>query len=161
MGGKSSSSNQTTNVTNTTTTTTNTNGTSGISGDNNGAVVAGANNSKINITTTDHGAVKAAAAVVDESLKTIGSSFGDMVKGNSDTTKEALDNMRLNSADTVSAVRAMATQSQQTAKEALLLADNVSERGQIGDSGEMSKVAIAVTIAMGVGAVALAVRGAE
>ncbi|NOI13806.1 hypothetical protein [Vibrio hepatarius] len=68
MGGKSSSKS----TTNNTYTTTNVSGTSAASGDNNGLQLSGVNNSTINATITDHGAVNKALTemfnVTDEAL---------------------------------------------------------------------------------------------
>lgn len=99
MGGRSSSSNQTTNVTNTTTT--NTNATVGVSGDQNAGIVSGVNNSTISMVSTDHGAVKAGAdlaskaldnnrLVVDETISSLSRGYGEMTKSNERVVSESL-----------------------------------------------------------------------
>lgn len=99
MGGRSSSSNQTSNVTNTTTT--NTNSTVGVSGDQNAGIVSGVNNSTISMVSTDHGAVKAGAdlaskaldnnrLVMDDAMSSLSRGFGDMTKSNERVTADAL-----------------------------------------------------------------------
>ncbi|ELS8947699.1 chemotaxis protein [Vibrio furnissii] len=60
MGGKSSSSNKTT--------TTNVSGQNAISGDNLGTAISGVNNSTINVTATDYGAVEGALAFAGDAL---------------------------------------------------------------------------------------------
>lgn len=99
MGGRSSSSNQTTNVTNTTTT--NTNATVGVSGDQNAGIVSGVNNSTISMVSTDHGAVKAGAdlaskaldnnrLVMDETISSLSRGYGEMTKSNERVVTESL-----------------------------------------------------------------------
>ena len=69
--------------------------------------------------------------------------------------------MRQNSADTTAAVKAMAIQSGENARAALAMAENTASRSQTGSAGEMSKVAIAVAVACGIGMVAMAFKGAQ
>ncbi|NOJ25737.1 hypothetical protein [Vibrio coralliilyticus] len=78
-GGSSSSSNTTQN--------TNVNGTNAVSGDNLGVLVSGVNKSTINVTATDHGAVKAASETAKASLE-----FGrDALKSNEKMIDSALE----------------------------------------------------------------------
>lgn len=68
MGGKSKSSNKTTTTTNTTNNTNNVSGSAAASGDNNGLMLAGVNDSNINVTMTDHGAMERAAELGELAL---------------------------------------------------------------------------------------------
>jgi len=213
-GGTTQSTNQTYN--------TNTSGSSAISGDNLGTVLAGVNVGKgasLNMTTTDHGAVKSAGDIAKAALlsntsamkeasdlgakaiaangETLGEAFdfgrsalkenstmaqkamaengaisrGAMdsmskntmysLKENSDVNKRAMDNMQKNSANSISAVKAMASQSGENARAALVMAENTASRSQIGAAGEMSKVAIAVAVVLGLGVTVMAIKGAK
>ena len=83
------------------------------------------------------------------------------LKENSDVNKRAMDNMQKNSASSISAVKAMASQSGENARAALVMAENTASRSQIGAAGEMSKVAIAVAVVLGLGVTAMAIKGAK
>lgn len=250
-GGKSSSktSNNTTNVS----------GQNAIQGDNLGVTVSGINNSHLNLTTTDHGAVNGALeygktltqranSMFSESLDSLESSYesmnevtenvtreaiqgaqksldnsldfasetvdkslvhadramdksldfageaqaltfgfaGDSVKANErltskalsemgetlsesfsfgnaalDTTSEAnrkvIEALSEGNKDSLRSVTAMAQQSAQMAREAVAGTNKTASQSQIGDSGEMSKVAMAIAAAAGVGFLAMAV----
>jgi hypothetical protein len=213
-GGSTQSSNKTTN--------TNTSGSSAISGDNLGTVLAGVNvakGSSLNITATDHGAIKSAGDIakaallnntaamkeasnlgskaIDSNSETLSKAFdfgksaletnsnmaqkamaengavsrGAMdsmskntmysLKENSDVNKRAMDNMQKNTENSTSAVKAMAAQSGENARAALVMAENTASRSQIGAAGEMSKVAIAVMVVLGMGFGVMAIKGAK
>lgn len=83
------------------------------------------------------------------------------LKENSDVNKRAMDNMQKNSESSMSAVKAMASQSGENARAALVMAENTASRSQIGAAGEMSKVAIAVAVVLGVGFTVMAIKGAK
>lgn len=191
-GGHTESTNKTTN--------TNTSGSSAISGDNLGTVLSGvsiAKGASLNMTSTDHGAVKSAGEIAKTALlnnaaavkeasnlgskaieansETLSKSFdfGKSALATTSTTaqkamaengavsRSAMDNVRQNGTDAISAVKAMAAQSGENARAALLMSENTASRSQIGNSGEMSKVAIAVAIALGVGFTAMVIKGAK
>ena len=191
-GGSTQSTNKTTN--------TNTSGSSAISGDNLGTVLTGVNiakGSSLNITATDHGAVKSAGDIakaallsntaamkeasdlgskaIDANTETLGAAFDfgrDALKESSNTAQNAMaeigavsrgamDNMRKNSESSMSAVKAMASQSGENTRAALVMAENTASRSQIGAAGEMSKVAIAVAVVLGVGFTVMAIKGAK
>lgn len=191
-GGHTESSNKTTN--------TNTSGSSAISGDNLGTVLAGVNvakGSSLNITATDHGAVKSAGDIakaalltntsaikeasnlgskaIDANSETLGKAFDfgkDALKENSNMAQKAMaengavsrgamDNMQKNSESSISAIKAMASQSGENARAALVMAENTASRSQIGAAGEMSKVAIAVAVVLGLGVTVMAIKGAK
>jgi len=88
MGGKSKSSNSTT--------TSNNSGQNAISGDNLGTAISGVNNSTLNVTATDHGAIEAAGNLAELSMTTLGSvsnnaleQMGDVSKGAFELSKDA------------------------------------------------------------------------
>ncbi|SGY98771.1 hypothetical protein [Moritella viscosa] len=173
-GGTTQSTNQTYN--------TNTSGSSAISGDNLGTVLAGVNVGKgasLNMTTTDHGAVRSATELgkkaIEANAETFNKAFDfgkDALKENSTMAQKAMaengavsrgamDNMQKNSAGSISAVKAMAVQSGENARAALAVAENTASRSQIGAAGEMSKVAIAVMVVLGMGFGVMAIKGAK
>ncbi|NRF28089.1 hypothetical protein HRJ45_24190 [Vibrio coralliilyticus] len=172
-GGSSSSSNTTQN--------TNVNGTNAVSGDNLGVLVSGVNGSTINVTATDHGAVKAASETakaslefgrdalksnehaVDKALKMGGDSvtkalnFGEeSLKGALGITKESLDKMETTSKGAIDAVKSMAAQSNENARTAMSIADRAKAHEQTGNAPEMTKIvygALGVTV-VGLGVLA-------
>ncbi|MFT7682638.1 MAG: hypothetical protein ACI935_002115 [Moritella dasanensis] len=83
------------------------------------------------------------------------------LKENSDVNKNAMDNIRKNTENSTSAVKAMAAQSGENARAALVMAENTASRSQIGAAGEMSKVAIAVAVVLGLGVTVMAIKGAK
>lgn len=83
------------------------------------------------------------------------------LKENSDVNKRAMDNMQKNTENSTSAVKAMAAQSGENARAALAMAENTASRSQVGATGEMSKVAIAVAVVLGVGFAVIAIKGAK
>ena len=168
-GGRTSSTSNTTNN--------NTSGTSAISGDNLGVVLSGISGSEVNITSTDHGAIEGAAIIADSALKMGEESlksafdFGKesqklsndtaqlAIKEATDISAEAMNSMLSNSEDTTSAIKSMAAQSGESARAALTIAENTISQSQMGSDGEMSKVAIAVAVVLGVGFVAVTLKG--
>ena len=153
-GGKSSSSNSTRNK--------NVSGSSAIDGDNLGVVLSGVSDSRI--TMTDYGAIQSAAGIAknaiagnNAAIKDATSLSRDALKENSNVSKSAMDNMRSNSKDSISAVSAIAAQSGANTRAALMMAEHTASRRQTGSSAEMSKVAIAVVAAVGIGLTAMAV----
>ncbi|AIW16284.1 hypothetical protein VITU102760_12225 [Vibrio tubiashii] len=92
-----------------------------------------------------------------ESLKESLGFGSEALKENSAVNQVAMDNMRRNSEDSINAVKAMAAQSGLNAREALHMAEKTAQRSQTGNSGDMTKVVIAVAGAFGIAAVAFAV----
>ena len=168
-GGRTSSTSNTTNN--------NTSGTSAISGDNLGVVLSGISGSEVNVTSTDHGAIEGASAIanhaLDSNVSAINSAldFGRESQAASNSTAqlaiteatevstEAMENMLSNSENTTAAIKSMAAQSGESARAALTMAENTISQSQIGSDGEMSKVAIAVAVVLGVGFVAVTLKG--
>ncbi|ORT52518.1 chemotaxis protein (plasmid) [Vibrio sp. qd031] len=83
MGGKSSSSSNTT--------ATNTTGQNAIEGDNNGVALSGINDSTVNVTATDHGAVKGALELGGELISEVGNIHDKNIDFASDVTKQTTD----------------------------------------------------------------------
>lgn len=104
MGGSSSSS-STSNTTNT-----NTSGSAAVSGDNTGTIISGVNNSTINTTVTDHGAIEAAGDAIEKALDTVVS-----------TNKDSLDVV----SSTNNALKDLAMQTAANAKETMNFADGL------------------------------------
>ena len=168
-GGKTSSDTTNNNI--------NTSGSSAIDGDNLGVVLAGVNGSEINIKSTDYGAIEGAAAIathaLDSNVSAINSAFDFgresqaasnstaqlAIKGAAEVSTEAMENMLSNSENTTSAIKAMAAQSGESARAALTMAENTISKSQIGSDGEMSKVAIAVAVVLGIGVVVISIKG--
>ncbi|MBY7829989.1 chemotaxis protein [Vibrio fluvialis] len=85
MGGKSSSSNQTT--------TTNVSGQNAISGDNLGTAISGVNQSTINVTATDYGAIESAFAFAGDTLEGALAFAGDALDDISSANSENLQTL--------------------------------------------------------------------
>ncbi|EHZ7358374.1 chemotaxis protein [Vibrio vulnificus] len=100
MGGKSSSKN--------TTTTSNNSGQNAISGDNLGTAISGINNSTLNVTATDHGAIEAAGNLAELSMTTMGSLAGDTVKSVTDFSKDALKTYSATNSENLSMMAGLA-----------------------------------------------------
>ncbi|KJY93965.1 hypothetical protein TW84_01590 [Vibrio neptunius] len=175
-GGSSSSSN--------TTQTTNVSGTNAVSGDNLGVLLSGVNGSTVNVTATDHGAVKAASNMaessldfgrdalksnenaVHEALKMGGESlsksfsFGEeSMKNAMSISRESLDKMENTSKGAIDAVKSMAAKSSENARTAIAMADKAKAHEQTGNAPEMTKIVYGVLIVMTIGGIAVAVRG--
>ncbi|MFT5879568.1 MAG: hypothetical protein ACI86X_000672 [Moritella sp.] len=171
-GGRTSSSNTTTNKNNSTST--------AVSGDNLGVLLSGVSDSTVNVTATDHEAVKYAAELSKKALDSgvaVMSNASQLgmgsVRANENVSKHAMDangeSLRqaldfgakaLDSNDKAfagnrSLLSAMSEQSNASARNAIALADKTIERSQIGDSGNMTKIALAVAVALSLTVVAV------
>ena len=171
-GGSSRSSNTTINKNNSTST--------ALSGDNLGVLLSGVSDSTVNIEATDHGAMKEAAeiskkaldsgvAVMDsasklgmESVRASGevskyamAANGESLKNALNFSEKALESNRKNNSETMALMRNLSDQSSASSREAMVLVSETIERGQVGDSGNMTKVAIAVAVALGLTVVAV------
>ncbi|CAM3990643.1 hypothetical protein VA7868_04612 [Vibrio aerogenes CECT 7868] len=111
---------------------------------------------------TTKAALQSNESTLKRALSTAQESFSDALdfgtasaKRQTETAKEAMQSLRKNNEDTISAVRSMASQSNQTAKAALTLADGASQRSQTGSSSDMMKVTIAIAVVLGVAMVAM------
>lgn len=131
MGGKSSSSSSNT----TTTTTTNVSGTSAVSGDNWGANISGVNNSDINLTMTDHGAMQVAAEFGEGALQL----SQDALKNNTEVSTHAID-----------AITNMAGQQSATTKAALDMANAAKAREQTGTNESDNEVLKNISLMVGI-----------
>ncbi|WFB46726.1 hypothetical protein [Vibrio coralliilyticus] len=156
-GGSSSSSNTTQN--------TNVNGTNAVSGDNLGVLVSGVNKSTINVTATDHGAVKAAANLSEKALasnqETVKEafSFGEKSLGKAlDFGEQSLEAVSANSQSAIDAVKTMAAQSNQNARAALTMAENAKTYEQTGSASLNNKLVFAVSGLIVGGIVIAAIR---
>ncbi len=153
-GGHSKSSNKTT--------TTNVSGQNGIQGDNLGASIAGVNNSTVNLTMTDQGAIEKArqlaelalttnSDVTNEALERVSDFAGDTLKQQANTNSENLQYM-------AGLAGNQATQNAKNLKAIKELAEMSMDGGQLATSNKMTVVAIIVTLVVGVIAV-YAVKG--
>ncbi|NRF16323.1 hypothetical protein [Vibrio coralliilyticus] len=177
-GGSSSSSNTTQN--------TNVNGTNAVSGDNLGVLVSGVNKSTINVTATDHGAIKTAGETakaslefgrdalksnehaVDKALKmgsdsvTKALNFGEeSMKNAMGISRESLDKMENTSLGAINAVKSMAAQSNENARTAIAMADKAKAHEQTGNTPEMTKVVYAALGVTVIGLAVMAYRGSR
>ncbi|ASA54421.1 hypothetical protein [Vibrio gazogenes] len=173
-GGSSSSS--------TTNNNTNINGTNAVQGDNLGVLISGVQGSVGNITMTDQGATKTAGKIAEEALnlggdtvsamassidKTLDSNtkvskaafdFGEeSLKGALSASNKSLDKMESVSESAMSALKSMASQSNESARAALTMAGDAKQREQIGNATEWTKVAYAICAVLAIGAVAYAI----
>ena len=170
-GGSSSSSN--------TTQTTNVSGTNAVSGDNLGVLLSGVNGSTVNVTATDHGAVKSSLEfgrdalksnehAVDKALKMGGDSvtkalnFGEeSMKNAMGVSRESLDKMESTSLGAINAVKSMAAQSNENARTAIAMADKAKAHEQTGNTPEMTKVVYAALGVTVIGLAVMAYRGSR
>lgn len=161
MGGHTKSSN-TTNNTNVS------GGNTAMSGDNLGVVLSGINGDVGDITMTDHGAVKGALESNQKAIAEAAKVGMEAVKSNSDVSKasiqagteslkealnfgaKSIDSVDKNSAGNRALLKTLSEQSGASARSAIALADKTIERGQVGDSGNMTKIAIIAAIVGGI-----------
>lgn len=111
MGGDGGESSSTT-----TTTTTNTSGSNAAQGDNLGTMISGVNNSTINTTVTDHGAVSGslnfAGDVVDKVLESntaANNNVVDVANNAMSTVKDSASQMAINAKESMNFAKEMAT----------------------------------------------------
>ncbi len=161
MGGRSSSQSRQSNVT----TTTNTSGSAAAGRDNYGVMLAGVNDSDINLTMTDHGAMAIAGDLAEEALD-----FGHQtLKSNETVVTGALDTVN-NTVDeaftfgssaleetsevsqyAIDSIKSMAGQQTATTKAAIAMASDAKSREQTGgldsDNALLKNVSLIVGIA--------------
>lgn len=134
MGGGKTNSN-----TNTTTTTTNTSGSNAAQGDNLGTMISGVNNSTINTTVTDHGAVSGslnfAGDVVESALESNSNVIEAAIKSNDNANNNIVD--VANTA--MSTVKDSASQMAINAKESMNFAKEMATTTITGGSSEGQK----------------------
>lgn len=151
MGGSSSSS-STSNTTNT-----NTSGSAAVSGDNTGTIISGVNNSTINTTVTDHGAINAAGEAINNALDAMATVNKDSIDGIVESNKNALDVV----SSTNSNLSDLAMQAASNAKETMSFADGLFDKALTkientatgGDSGRtkaLVTIVLFLTVAGGI-----------
>jgi len=161
MGGRSSSQSRQSNIT----TTTNTSGSAAAGRDNYGVMLAGVNDSDINLTMTDHGAMAVAGSMAEEAFD-----FGQQtLKSNETVVTGALDTVN-NTVDeaftfgtsaleetsevsqyAIDSIKSMAGQQTETTKAAIAMASDAKSREQTGgldsDNSLLKNVSLIVGIA--------------
>ncbi len=175
MGGRSSSQSRQSTVT----TTTNTSGSAAAGRDNYGIMVAGVNDSDINLTMTDHGAMAIASDLAEEALD-----FGQqtlrsnetIVTGSLDTVNNTVDEAfnfgtsALEETSEVSqyaidSIKSMAGQQTETTKAALAMASSAKSREQTGglesDNNLLKNISLIVGIAGTIITVAVLYKGSR
>lgn len=144
MGGSSSSQSSNQNITQTT----NTSGSAAAGGDNLGIMVSGVNNSDINLSMTDHGALAVAGNMADEAfnlgalaLDANEKVVNDSLEFASDTVEEAFsfgsDALEENSSVSqyaIDAIKSMAGQQSESTKAAIAMANSAKAREQTGEN---------------------------
>ncbi|MCL9782088.1 chemotaxis protein [Vibrio sp. S4M6] len=156
MGGKSSSSN--------TTQSTNVSGQTAISGDNLGTAISGVNNSTVNVTATDHGAVKHAFELGGELVEQSGEMFeqalehANQVNVNSmDFAENALEDISSSHSENLQVMAGLAgNQAEQNTKNLDALMD-LAKFNQDGGASEnkQQQVIMMVVISVVLGGVAI------
>ncbi|WP_414932379.1 hypothetical protein [Vibrio europaeus] len=175
MGGRSSSQSRQSTVT----TTTNTSGSAAAGRDNYGIMVAGVNDSDINLTMTDHGAMAIAGNLAEEALD-----FGQqtlrsnetIVTGSLETVNNTVDEAfnfgtsALEETSEVSqyaidSIKSMAGQQTETTKAALAMASSAKSREQTGglesDNNLLKNISLIVGIAGTIITVAVLFKGSR
>ncbi|MCQ8870094.1 hypothetical protein [Vibrio splendidus] len=149
MGGKSSSRSDAKTVT----TTTNKSNSQGIGGDNNGFALSGIENSDINLSMTDHGAMAVAGRTAEEAFK-----FGtDALDFSADTVdaslgfgESALDANANLSEHAIDSIKSMAGQQTETTKAALAIAGAAKAREQTGENESNNELLKNVSLMVGI-----------
>ncbi|MDH5929469.1 hypothetical protein L8S13_24605 [Vibrio lentus] len=149
MGGKSSSRSDAKTVT----TTTNKSNSQGIGGDNNGFALSGIENSDINLSMTDHGAMAVAGRTAEEAFK-----FGtDALDFSADTVdaslgfgESALDANANLSEYAIDSIKSMAGQQTETTKAALAIAGAAKAREQTGENESNNELLKNVSLMVGI-----------
>ena len=149
MGGKSSSKSDAKTVT----TTTNKSNSQGIGGDNNGFALSGIENSDINLSMTDHGAMAVAGRTAEEAFK-----FGtDALDFSADTVdaslgfgESALDTNANLSEHAIDSIKSMAGQQTETTKAALAIAGAAKAREQTGENESNNELLKNVSLMVGI-----------
>ncbi|WP_428823627.1 hypothetical protein [Enterovibrio baiacu] len=171
MGGKSSSASSSQTITQTT----NVSGSAAASGDNYGAMISGINNSDINLQVTDHGALKLAQGLADESfnlssmaLKANEGAVKDSLEASKNTVNQAFafgdetvnralafgetsieENSKINQY-AIDTIKSVAGQQTETTKAAIAVADAAKAREQTGDTESNNDVLKNVSLMVGI-----------
>ncbi len=131
MGGSSKSDSSS----NTTTTTTNTSGSAAASGDNLGVMIAGVNDSDINLQVTDHGALAIAGDMAEEAFN-----FGNnALNTNKDVSQHAIDS-----------IVSMAGQQSEATKAAIAMANAAKAREQTGETDSNNELLKNISLMVGI-----------
>ncbi|MDC5855947.1 hypothetical protein [Vibrio europaeus] len=175
MGGRSSSQSRQSTVT----TTTNTSGSAAAGRDNYGIMVAGVNDSDINLTMTDHGAMAIAGNLAEEALdfgqqtlrsnETIVTGSLDAVSNTVDEAfnfgTSALEETSEVSQYAIDSIKSMAGQQTETTKAALAMASSAKSREQTGglesDNNLLKNISLIVGIAGTIITVAVLFKGSR
>lgn len=131
MGGKSSSSSNTT--------TTNTSGSVAAQGDNNGVMISGVNDSTIDLTLSDYGAIEGALGLAEE-----------VISQSSATSQHAVD-----------AITSMAGQQNATTQAAIAMANDAKAREQTGENESNNEVMRVLIIGFVITAIAFIYIGGK
>ncbi|MBJ2147987.1 hypothetical protein JC606_16625 [Vibrio sp. IB15] len=160
MGGRSSSRSDAKTVT----TTTNKSNSQGIGGDNNGFALSGIENSDINLSMTDHGAMAVAGRTAEEAFKfgtdtldfsadTVDASleFGEKaLDGAFSFGESALDANANLSEHAIDSIKSMAGQQTETTKAALAIAGAAKAREQTGENESNNELLKNVSLIVGI-----------
>ncbi|MEZ8138845.1 hypothetical protein ACED34_25405, partial [Vibrio splendidus] len=160
MGGKSSSRSDAKTVT----TTTNKSNSQGIGGDNNGFALSGIENSDINLSMTDHGAMAVAGRTAEEAFKfgtdaldfsadTVDASLGfgeKALDGAFSFGESALDANANLSEHAIDSIKSMAGQQTETTKAALAIAGAAKAREQTGENESNNELLKNVSLIVGI-----------
>ena len=160
MGGKSSSRSDAKTVT----TTTNKSNSQGIGGDNNGFALSGIENSDINLSMTDHGAMAVAGRTAEEAFKfgtdaldfsadTVDASLGfgeKALDGVFSFGESALDANANLSEHAIDSIKSMAGQQTETTKAALAIAGAAKAREQTGENESNNELLKNVSLIVGI-----------
>ena len=129
--------------------TTSTSGQNGITGDNLGVTVAGVNNSSLDITMTDHGAIEKATEMAELSMTTLGDGVERVLDSNTDVTTHAIDSVErsssVNAQHLAAVASSAATQNAKSLETVAQLATTQSDGGQIETTQQIVK-AVAIVV---------------
>ena len=136
MGGDSASSNTNTTVN------TNTSGSNAAQGDNLGSMISGVNDSTINSTTTDHGAVEGSLDLAGDVIESMTNVVGGALENNSNIFENALDSVNAGAGQAASNAKDTLSFASELAKSAMT--DNQSETNQ-----QMIKIVLGISSIVG------------
>lgn len=132
-------------------TSTSTSGQNAIQGDNLGNAISGVNDSTINVTSTDHGAIEKAAQLGELAMTTLGSSTDKAIDSVSEFAGSALNTYSASNSENLQMLAGLAgnqaTQNEKNLEALAALSQTKADGGQVATSEQMTKAVMYIAIA--------------
>jgi hypothetical protein len=132
-------------------TSTSTSGQNAIQGDNLGNAISGVNDSTINVTSTDHGAIEKAAQLGELAMTTLGSSTDKALDSVSSFAGSALNKYSASNSENLQMLAGLAgnqaTQNEKNLEALAALSQSKADGGQVATSEQMTKAVMYVAVA--------------